>query len=134
MAGTEFRPLMARRVRSAARTSSKATGCLRATWWPRKAILSAVALATAASFDTWPAFFKMRRPWGAFRGPIQHGSGLDGRISGNRRSGHCGGRVGDRATDGQNRARHEAGLLGTSDGGFCKKNLAFDRCLSLGRR
>ncbi len=44
---------------------------------------------------------------------------------------------GDRAMDGQNRARHSGkpvGLAGDKRAAMSKKNLASDRCLSLGRR
>ena len=81
-------------------------------WWP---ISSAVTLATMASFDTWPAFSKTRRLWGAI--PVEISMEMRGqaRLSCNRRSGRGGGRDGGRARDGQDRARQAAGLVGTSD-------------------
>ena len=43
-------------------------------------------------------------------------------------------RLGDRVMDGQHRTRRAGRAGGDKRGGFCKKDLAFDRCLSIGRR
>ena len=103
-------PRTGRRLSSRGWASSGRTALLEATWWPWRAIRRAVAVARVASCDTWAAFSETRALSGAFRRWMRPGSDLEAAVSCSRRSGRGGGRGGDRAQYGQDRARQAAGL------------------------
>ena len=151
MAGTGFRPLMARGDRSAARTprtrlslssrgkaSSRATGCPAAAWWTWQAIWSDCDGPHSGLVRYLGRVFGNQGTVGRDLDEDLRGYAVDKRrirATGGVAAAAAG--FGDRAMDGQNRARHSGkpvGLAGDKRAAMSKKDLASDRCLSLGRR
>ena len=132
-------------VRNTERTSWKGTA-LSSSWWRRVASpLEGTGLRDRVPGDAQSSLVRCSGRVFRNEGTVGRDSGADpvkivwiGAFSRNRLSSRGGGRVGNGAADAQDRARDDkgrpGGWWGTSGRRCCKKCLASDRCLSIGRR
>ena len=110
------------------------TAPLEGAWWSWRAIRRAVAVTRAASFDTWGRVFRNEGTLGRDCGGDLRGNAVEEcsfRATGGVAAAAAGAEIG-RSPD---RIGHgKAAGLGDKRTAVSKKDLAFDRCLSFGRR